>query len=488
MFVSNTDPGSLNPVNPHPARALVFGTSAAVLVLEILAGRLMAPYVGISLETFTGIIGTVLAGIAAGSAIGGSLADKRDPRTLIGPSLLLGGALTWLSLPIVRIVGPLVDTGPVSIVVLTALAFLPPAAVLSAVGPMVAKLRLASLDDTGAVVGGLSAAGTVGALAGTFVTGFVLVSALPTQPIVIGIGAALIVSGVVAGWRLHRDKPTPYNALGLVAAGLFSFPAAPPCDHETAYFCVNVIVSDDNPSGRDLVLDRLRHAFIDLDDPTNLDVRYIRLFADVAAAQPEPASDILHIGGGGFSFPRYLHHIDDATTNLVLEIDADLVQINRDELGLVTDERLQVTTGDARLALDELASDRFDLVVGDAFASQSVPWHLTTTEFMTQIDRVMTADGIYVMNVIDGVDSRFARAELATLRQTFANVAVILPPGGLVPDRPINQILIASHQPIPPITVDPDDGQLRVGDIEDYIDGQRPLRDDFAPADQLVAD
>ena len=85
------------------ARILVFFASASVLVLEILAGRLMAPYVGVSLETFTGIIGTILAGIATGSAIGGRLADRIDPRRLLGPELLAGGALAWLSLPIVAL-------------------------------------------------------------------------------------------------------------------------------------------------------------------------------------------------------------------------------------------------------------------------------------------------------------------------------------------------------------------------------------------------
>ena len=66
------------------AISAVFFTSAAVLVIEIIASRLMAPYVGISLETYTGIIGTVLAGIAVGAGVGGRLADARDPRTLLG--------------------------------------------------------------------------------------------------------------------------------------------------------------------------------------------------------------------------------------------------------------------------------------------------------------------------------------------------------------------------------------------------------------------
>ncbi len=69
-------------MSPVPAAALVFYASGAVLALEILAGRLLAPYVGVTLESFTGIIGTVLAGIAAGAWIGGRMADRVDARRL----------------------------------------------------------------------------------------------------------------------------------------------------------------------------------------------------------------------------------------------------------------------------------------------------------------------------------------------------------------------------------------------------------------------
>ena len=61
----------------------MFVASGSVLVLETLAGRLLAPYVGVSLETFTGVIGVVLAGIAMGTWCGGRLADRFDPRALL---------------------------------------------------------------------------------------------------------------------------------------------------------------------------------------------------------------------------------------------------------------------------------------------------------------------------------------------------------------------------------------------------------------------
>ena len=115
----------------------------------------------------------------------------------------------------------------------------------------------------------------------------------------------------------------------------------------------------------------------------------------------------------------------------------------------------------------------------------SVPWHLTTTEVIAEVDRMLRDDGVYVMNVIDGGANRFAEWEMRTLQEHFDHSAVIVPAAG-VGSRPVNQILIASDRPIPPIDVDPADGVL-VDDLEAYIDDGRVLRDDFAPVEQLAA-
>ncbi|MGH8948141.1 MAG: fused MFS/spermidine synthase, partial [Acidimicrobiia bacterium] len=174
------------------ARSLVFITSAAVLILEILAGRLLAPYLGVSLEVFTGIIGVILAGISVGAWAGGRAADRGDPRRLIGPLLVAGGLTAVASPLLVDLVGPAASTGPLSIVGLSLIGFFTPAAILSAIPPIVVKIRLASLQETGSVVGTYSAIGTAGAIFGTFVTGFVLIAAFPTRPIVIVVGVVLV--------------------------------------------------------------------------------------------------------------------------------------------------------------------------------------------------------------------------------------------------------------------------------------------------------
>lgn len=482
---SASRPRSADQVSKRAGQLLVFCTSGVVLVLEILAGRLMAPYVGVSIETFTGIIGTILAGIALGSAVGGMLADRHPPERLIGPALVIGGLASWASLPVVSIVGPGSSSESSAIVALAFLAFFAPAAVLSAVSPMVAKLMVRDLAATGTVVGGLSAAGTLGALVGTFLTGFVLVSRFATRPMVLAVGLAMVLLGVLLTLRLGAGTRPSVALLigGLVLFG-WALTADDRCEFESAYVCGSVEVDPDDSSVRTLVLDSAHHATVDLDDPAYLGFRYTRLLAGIlTAVEPGPLAT-LHIGGGGFSFPRYIAATRPGSSSLVLEIDPLLIDIGRDELGLVTDALLEVRVGDARLALPDLESDAYDLVVGDAFNGTSVPWHLTTSEFVAELARVLRPGGVYAMNLIDGGPNRFARATAATLQLHFEHVAVIEPPGG-IDATPRNQLMLASQQPLLGFSIAPDDGEL-VESLEAFIDGQRPLTDDFAPADQLA--
>ena len=173
--------------------------------------------------------------------------------------------------------------------------------------------------------------------------------------------------------------------------------------------------------------------------------------------------------------------------DLVLEIDPDLVDIAEDELGFVQTPELEVRTGDARNAVDELPDDDYDLVIGDAFGGSSVPWHLTTREFLEEVDRVMRDDALYVMNVIDGGTNRFARAQVATLQRVFAHVRVIVPTTGIPERRRVNQVLIASQSPIPEMAIASADGRLVPdAELDAFVDGADALRDDFAPVDQLL--
>ncbi|MEM9464489.1 MAG: fused MFS/spermidine synthase [Actinomycetota bacterium] len=477
-----TDPARSSPMPLGLARALVFSSSAAVLVLEILAGRLMAPYVGVSLETFTGIIGVVLAGIALGTAVGGRLADRFDPASLLGPAYALGGALSWWSLWVVFTLGPDVGRGPVAIVALSTLGFFAPAAVLSAVSPLVTKLRLRHLDETGTVVGSLSAWGTAGALFGVFVTGFVLVAAWPTKPIVLVLGAVLVVTGAaLTGWHTRRPPSIAVILVVLVSFGVGASGSSP-CGFESAYFCGRVVTDADDPDVRLLVLDDLVHAAVDLADPDDLQLRYVRLLAAAVDDRPAGPLDVVHVGGGGFTLPGHVARTRPGSANTVFEIDDVLLDVARDELGYVPDRGTEVVVGDARLLMTDLADASQDVVVGDAFGGAAVPWHLTTSEFLDEVARVLRPDGVYLLNLIDGGANDFAEWQARTLLDRFAHVELIAPVDGVA--EVANQVFVASNGPIDRFEVDPDG--VWVDDVVGFASSGRVLTDDYAPVDQLL--
>jgi SAM-dependent methyltransferase len=494
-------------MRPSAAGALVFVTSAAVLVLEILAARLLAPYVGVTLETYTGIIGKILAAIAFGTWVGGRLADRRDPARLLGPTLFLGGALSLCIVPIVRLAGALpLGGGPAAVMLLALAAFFAPAAVLSAVPPTVIKLQLSDLAKTGSTVGGLSALGTAGAIFGTFATGFVLVATLPTTPIVAGVAVALMLLGVVIAIAFRRAgtaRPTGRTLAAMIAVittiaaiGVVVERSLNPCERETAYYCARV-VPDLAPciGGLTLYLDTLRHSCVHPDDPQRLDFSYAQMFSDViAAAAPDGAPlDVLHIGGGGFTMPRYLASAHPGSTSTVLELDPLLVRIAQDELGLKTSADLQVRVGDARQGIRDVPEKSLDMVFGDAFGGVAVPWHLATREFVQEVDRVLRPGGMYAINVIDHPPLGFARAEAATLASVFGHVAVLAPPAVLAGRAGGNLILVAAHRPIDAAAIllhnesrGDTDGVIPADPESGFTAGSPVLTDDYAPVDQLL--
>ncbi len=484
-------------MSQRAALALVFFTSASILVMEILAGRLMAPYLGVTIETFTGIIGTVLAAIALGNWLGGRAADRHDPRLLLGPLLIAGGITTLLSPTIVTFFGPeLRRAGPVEIVLLSSLGFFLPGAVLAAISPAVVKLRLADLGETGTVVGRFSAVGTAGALVGTFVTGFLLLATLPTRAILFVVGGALVALGLVLTVRLGR---MPRGAMVWIfvaaagAAGLLAIVRGP-CTTETAYFCAIVEPDPDRETGTVLWLDTLRHSYID-EDPTHLEFRYAQIFGDVLeVVPPDGPLNTLSIGGGAMSLPRYVAATRPGSSATVLELDSTLIDIAIDDLDAAPDGPLEVKTGDARLTLSATPLGVFDVVFGDAFGGPAVPWHLTTREFYEDVERRLTADGFYIMNMIDYPPQSFAKAELATLRAVFDHVVVIAPPDYLEGAAGGNFVLVASNAPIDAAAID---ARLTARDARSvaldaeataaYSADGRVLTDDFAPVDQLIS-
>lgn len=488
-------------MNRFFAAAVVFCSSAVVLVLEVTVIRLVAPYAGDTLETYTAAIGVTLAAIALGARLGGAAADRRPHRPLLAVLLLLGGGTTLLARPVVLLLGPLcAGAGPFTALLLVGCGIAVPVALLSAVPPVVVKTQLADAARSGSVVGRLSAWGTAGALAGTVLTGYVLVALFPVSTILLLSGGATVAGGLLFAVRgaLFSRTGRPRNVLVLLGICLISgtllVSVPSPCTAETAYYCARVTADPHRPHGRVLYLDDLRHSYVDLADPTHLEFGYTQWFGAAVDTQlPAGPVDSLHVGGGASTMPRWLAAVRPGSTSLVLEIDPAVAELARTELGLRTGADLAVVTGDARTSIVALPSRSYDLVLGDAFSGLSVPWHLTTLEFAEQVHRVLRPSGWYAVNVIDQGDRDFLAAQAATLSQVFSHLVLIVEHGTWGSPAGGNHVLLASDTPFDTdalaaaLAGTPVPGSLVAPGHLARLSSRGPvLTDDYAPVDQLL--
>lgn len=509
---SETKPASLRHMWLWQPNLIVFVSSACIMILELVAGRIIAPYVGVSLYTWTSVIGVVLAGISLGNYLGGWLADRWASLRLLGGIFLLGG-LSSLGILAVDVMDRLTSLGSltssnltlvVEIVALTILLFFVPCAILGTVSPVVAKLAVRDLAKTGRTVGKIYAAGAVGSIVGTFATGFVLISWFGTHAIVWGVALVLLILGLLSllgnRWQLML-----LSALILAVGSVLAFNwgwLRGPCTRETNYFCIRVQEEEkDGQTVRVLFLDRMIHSYTSLEDPTKLVYGYEKIYAEVTAyrAQRDDHLRALFIGGGGYTFPRYMETVYPGSDIHVLEIDPGVTQVAYDLLGLSWDTRIVTYNEDARLFLEREPTDTYDLIMGDAFNDFSVPYHLTTKEFNDQVHSWLEDDGLYVVNIIDGAWGHFLRAYIHTLRQTFRHVYLVLKVESWRQSPRSTPVLIASDTPLDLASLETidvvDGGPLLARQLlsEDEIDALLAegrvvtLTDQYAPVEQMLA-
>ncbi|MDF1513918.1 MAG: fused MFS/spermidine synthase [Anaerolineae bacterium] len=178
---------------------IVFISSACIMILELVAERIIAPYVGSSLYTWTSIIGVILAGISLGNFLGGWMADRGASTHMLGRIFLLGGLASIGVLLVDTLHLQVIDNWPLIIqsLLLIAALFFPPAFILGTVSPVVAKLSMTDLNKTGRIVGRIYASGSVGSIAGTFLTGFFLTFFFSTHTIVWSVGGILLLLGLL---------------------------------------------------------------------------------------------------------------------------------------------------------------------------------------------------------------------------------------------------------------------------------------------------
>jgi spermidine synthase len=500
--------------------AIVFVCGAALMALEIVAARVLAPSLGNSIFVWGAVISSVMVALSLGYWLGGQIADRLGATRTFAPIIALSGVLTVLVPLVAKAVLPWsADLGPrAGSLAASALIFFAPSLMMAMVTPL--GIRLAAtrgLAHIGRSAGALSAVSTAGSIVGTVATSFWLIPLLSLEPLIVSIGFTLLAASLAALYLplLYRhevpgeDAPDAERvaharmgaralaaAGGLVVAGLalgvyvLATVAAPPAFNElgervlfrkdTQYHRITVTESD---SIRRMRFDKSNQSAIYLKDPFTSEIRYPDYMHLALAAKPD-AKRVLVLGlGGGAVTKRYWRDYPQVAIDSV-EIDPVVVDVSKRYFGLPEDARSRVFAQDARRFV-QTSKDTYDIVVIDCYYDDALPFHLTTVEFLTEVKARLAPDGVVVYNVIstlEGERSQLFRSMYRTAGTVWPRLWVfrVNAGQGTDPTTRSNNIVLATSSTLPT-----DELLRRIGNRVDgrvSIAGFPEMRDDLYTA------
>lgn len=452
------------------------------MALEFAASRLLTPIFGSSINTWGVLIGIILAALTAGYHIGGRLADSKERPANLQKlcSIMFSSGLYILFIPLIiwpAIQGSLESSPSTPALVASTLVLIAvPTVLMGIVSPYAIKLAATTLSTLGKKAGNLYSIATVGSIAGTFVTVFVLVPSLEITAITFALGLALIIPASVFGLNrlpkilagllvvlviLATVAPLDVNVLASLpdlgrfdsaSVGLFGSTVH---REETPYSQLQVVDSgtlsssgaansDSQSRTRSLFLNGDLHSQMYIDYPNDLALLYTQFFPVGFVFNPD-AKNILFVGGGGFSGPKYFLDAYPGIERVdVVEIDPVVIDVAKQYFGVQDgNPKLNIYNDDGRRFL--LANDgdagavKYDIIVLDAYSKNYVPFHLMTAEYFQLLNDRLAADGVIVSNHIGSVGlgsasenwgfaayekSKLWRAGYKTMAETFPSMYV----------------------------------------------------------------
>jgi spermidine synthase len=484
--------------------AIVFICGAVVMILEIVGSRILAPHLGSSIVVWSSLIGIILGCLSLGYWWGGKLADRNPTHRALSLIIFLAAIFTAtiifsksFTLDTLQRYAGSIHLGSF---LATIILFAPPSVLLGMVTPYAVRLKIRDLREAGRTVGNLYAISSMGSIFGTFLAGFVLIAFLGTTNILFILAIVLAMTSVMASIKEWLIK-----ILGLVLLLAFwtgvkgyesDLARAGFHDIDTQYSRVFIYPSIKERNGRALRVmathPKAVQSAMYVDDPVELAVDYTRFYQLALHFRPD-LKKILMLGGGGYSFPKFVLVNYPEVQIDVVEIDPEVTVLARRFFALSDDSRLKITHQDARSFLNE-PGKTYDAILGDTFTSHySIPFHLSTIEAVQRIYQALADDGVALINIlasIDGKTGRFLRAEYATFKAVFPRV-YLFPVMDHQDSQRWQNIMLVALKSKSEAGFRNDDPELD-GLLSHFWSGRiaedlPPLTDDYAPVDHYTS-
>jgi spermidine synthase len=490
--------------------AVAFVTGAIVMSFEMLGSRYLNPYFGSGIYTWAALISTVLIALTAGYFLGGALADRTVSPALLALTVVIG-SVYLLALPsfapavLEAVLAAIDDIRLGSLMSALALMFFP-VTFLGMYSPFAIRLLLRSAQRSGRVSGAVYGISTAGAIVGTLGTTFVLIPAIGSRAITLALGTLGLLAGLGLLALARRRAATALVVIALAApsvpvaradsliddavrAGLLARADGRVAHVETEYNDVFI-----TKRGHQLVMSfqikgwDYTESVSNLLDPDDLPLRYAQVMT-IATIYPEAPRRILMLGLGGGSISTYLGRFMPGAAITTVEIDPGVITAAKTYFGLRESERMRYRAGDGRVFLNR-DSERYDLILVDAYRGGYVPFHLLTREFYGLVKQRLAPGGAAAFNVHDG--SKLYASTIKTLGEVFAAL-------DLYPTGRGEVIAVATAAPAEAQTLErraavlqkqhgfrfslPDMLRWRMDKSQSQTAGGDVITDDFAPAD-----
>ena len=476
----------------------VFLSGALTMMLELIAARVLSPYVGSSNLIWTTIIGIMLTSMSIGYWFGGKMADKNKENDIkILSNYLLVSAIATSIIPILEVVfidvlSQLSNNLIFVAIICATVTFGIPSFLLATVSPIAVKIKNNSMDHIGATSGKISSLSTIGSIFGTFFAGFILIPNLGVRNIILGCSILLWILSIY----LFNKKDKKYYILmivelliiiGLNVLGGYLFQVKNPditrdVDSEYSRIWVkNVNVGE--TTYKTLQVDTGLESYIN-QETGEMGATYLYYY-DLFEYYNKEANDALMIGGAAYTYPmHYLKKYENKTIDVV-EIDETMTQIAEEEFGLdKNNPNLGLITQDGRSYLN-YNEKKYDTVFIDAFKGLNAPFELTTYEAMQKVYDSLDENGTVITNIIssiEGDDADFIKYEYSTYKAIFDDVRVFqVNPNRL--DNEDQNLILVGIKGNGNINTDKEEeyNELLSNEIKDFTSDKQVVTDDYAP-------
>lgn len=481
------------PMRPTLVRACVFATGGVTLALELIASRILTPYVGGSLYVWTAILTITLLALATGYYLGGRWSARASraaffPRIPAVAAVILC-AVAWLYPPVL----PALAHGNVLLgAFLGSLAVLGPALVLlSAMGPLGIALTARAEGDSGA--GTMFAVGTVGSVTGALVAAFLLLPFL-SPPATLLVLALLLILVAGAALMVARDGMTqrgllPAAVLAMIVVGLAIArgPERADLGEVTARHletirgphAAAVVVElrhEHRPGTVRLYLEENQMQSASSPDLPGQPLHYASIVQALLRAVVPRDGRILVLGLAGGTIASDLAAAGRAVT--AVDINPQAAEVAERWFGL-DPARVPVVVADARRFVSRCAEGPYDAILFDTFSGLAPPDHLITREAFAAARGCLAPDGALIVNaIVPDSGHPVTRRLLAAIGQGAERpVAIYEDPSRPSPVR--NRIVLATARPAP---------VLRIADYPESLFRRGPvtLHAKRLPADALA--